>query len=347
MHALSKRALTALLGIFCCAGGSLFALDIKGIDYMSITELARTCGMRYRTVVKGKIQKVYNKTAGMAFEVNSRRTILNGRTIYLGHPAALHKGALHIARRDFKKTISPVLYPQKSETPPRLFHIVVDAGHGGKDKGAQNKKYRVSEKSVTLDIASRLGKELKKDGYKVSYTRTSDHFVELEDRSKAANEEKADMFLSVHCNAASAHVSGLETFALTPRWMPSTSAGKISKSDAKDYNGNIYDDWSQLLAYYIQDSLVRATGAEDRGVKRARFAVLRDVKMPAALVECGFISNNGDCAKLLNPSYRQQLAQGVAQAVIRYHNTLRRLHSKKPAASKPPRPAKRAYTKKG
>ena len=329
MPLLSRRAFMAMLGLSLCAGGPLFALDIGGIDYMSIAELARTCGMRYRTVAKGKTQRVYSKAVGMVFEINSRKITLNDRILYLGHPVASYKGMLYIARRDFRKTISPILYPQKNGKPPRLFHIALDAGHGGKDRGAQNKKYRASEKAIALDIALRLGRELKKNGYKVSYTRTSDRFIELDDRSKAANAGKADMFLSIHCNAASPSVSGLETFALTPRWMPSTSTAKVSRSDAKGYNGNDCDEWNQLLAYYIQDSLLRTTASEDRGVKRARFAVLRDAKMPAALIECGFISNNSDCAKLLSPSYRQRLAQGIAQAVIRYHNTLRRLRSKR------------------
>ncbi len=329
MSVLSRRGFLALLAGICCVANPLMALDVKGIDYMSISELARVCGMRYTALGKTKSQSVFSNTLKMSFELHSRKMELNGRILYLGHAVAKNKNMLYISRRDFRKTILPIIYPKKNGTPPKLFHIVIDAGHGGKDVGAQNKRLKAVEKNINLDIALKIGRELKKNGYKVSYTRTKDRFLELPQRAKAANSGKADLFLSIHCNAAGASVSGLETFALTPRWMPSTSSSKRAKSDNIEHNGNANDEWNQLLAYYIQDSMLRSTKAEDRGVKRARFVVLREVKMPAALIECGFISNNAECANLMSAKYRQKLAQTIASGVIRYHNTLRRLRSKR------------------
>ena len=140
-----------------------------------------------------------------------------------------------------------------------------------------------------------------------------------------ANGARANMFLSIHCNAAAnSSVSGVETFAMTPRWAPSTSGKKLSRSDGTAHPGNANDGWNQLLAYYIQRSLAAATKRPDRGVKRARFAVLRDLKMPGALIECGFITNPSEARSLGSAAYRQKIAEAVASAVYQYHKTLRR-----------------------
>ncbi len=318
----------SLLGI-ACAVSNVDALTLKGIEYIPISQLAQMCGMRYRTILAGKSQTVYSKYSSMEFSVNSRLMEINNTKVWLGHPVAVSNAMLYIAKRDYFKTISPILFPQNNGTPKKLFHIFIDAGHGGKDRGAMNKKYRVPEKAVNLDIAMRLGNELKKNGYKVSYSRTKDVALELADRAAMANSLKADLFLSIHCNAAAPSISGVETFALTPRAMPSTNSSKITKAEYIKYNGHFNDDWNQMLAYYIQRALKTATKSPDRGVKRARFAVLKPVKMPASLIEVGFISNNGECVKLMSSKYRQFLAQTIANAVINYHNTSRRIARKR------------------
>ena len=93
----------------------------------------------------------------------------------------------------------------------------------------------------------------------------------------------------------------------------------------KKLPGNKSDLWNQLLSYYIQRSLKAVTGAEDRGVKRARFAVLRDLNMTGALIECGFITNPTEGSKLGSAKYRQSVANAIANAIMSYHSTLRRL----------------------
>ena len=163
----------------------------------------------------------------------------------------------------------------------------------------------------------------------MSYSRTRDEFIELADRPKKANALRADLMVSVHCNAASPSISGIETFALTPRSMPSTTSRGVSKSDHVAYDGHSNDEWNQLLAYYIQRSLHYTTRSPDRGVKRARFAVLKSPKMPATLVECGFISNNYECKNMATAAYRQRIATTIANAIMNYHATLRRLSSKR------------------
>lgn len=326
MPILSRR--NFLLGMLfpSFAASELFALDIKGIDYMPISELARTCGMRYKTISPRKTQTVYSKYSRMTFSVNDRNMKLNDLTVWLGHPIAESRGMLYISRRDFRKSIAPVLYPQNSGKPPTLFTIVLDAGHGGKDNGTQNTRLGVKEKSVALDIVVRLSTILKSNGYKILLTRKTDKFVELSDRAEYANKSRANLFVSVHCNAASSKsVSGVETFAVTPQWMPSTASSRQTKSDNIKVPGNDSDNWSQLLSYYIQRSIRAATGSPDRGVKRARFAVLKSTKMPATLIEVGFLSNTSECRRLATSSYRQKIADAIASGIMTYHRTLRRL----------------------
>ena len=320
---LSRREfLSGLLAV--AAASNAGAAGTDSVDYISIPQLAALCGMRY-TRLSGKKQSVYSKYSRFDFELHSRAMSLNGTTVWLCFPVICKGSNLFIAKRDYVKSIAPIVFPQKNEKPSNLFRIVIDAGHGGKDNGAMNAKYGLKEKAVALDIAMRLGRELKKNGYDVSYTRTKDVFKELADRPKMANGARADMFLSLHCNAAAnPSVSGIETFAMTPRWAPSTSGKKLSRSDGVAHLGNANDGWNQMLAYYIQKSLAAATKRPDRGVKRARFAVLRDLKMPGALIECGFITNQSEARSLGSAADRQKIAEAIASAVYRYHKTLRR-----------------------
>ena len=296
---------------------------------MSLRELARVCGMRMTALKGNKFQSVYSKTSRMSFEVNSRNFTLNNVSVWLGHPVVKRGKMLYIAKNDYLKTILPVLFPQNLDNIPKVFHIYLDAGHGGKDVGAQNRALKMTEKAVALDVTLRLGRIRRKNGYRVSFSRTSDKFVELSDRAEDAANKRADLFLSIHCNAASPSVSGVETFAMTPRFMPSTSSGALSRSDRTSHAGNITDGWNQLFAYYVQRGLAAATRSDDRGVKRARFAVLKRTPMPSALVEIGFLSNNAEARKLSSAVYRQRIADSLANSIMRYHSTIRRLQKMK------------------
>ncbi len=304
---------------------SLLALDVNGISYISLSQYAKMTGMNYNTLVRGKKMNVFSKYNRLSFEVHSRAVRVNGYFVNLGHPVAVSKGMLYLSKRDAYKTLAPILSPTHLKNPRVPFRVVIDAGHGGRDKGAENKYYGIKEKDVNLDIALRLGRALQQMGYKVSYTRTKDVFIDLEHRPVIANRRGADLFISIHSNAAvNKGVSGVETYALTPTWLPSSSSTKLRKSDTESYAGNNVDGWSQLLSYSIQRSLVDTTDSDDRGARRARFAVLRTATMPACLVEVGFISNKAECSKLANKSYRQNVANAIARGVARYASIVRR-----------------------
>jgi N-acetylmuramoyl-L-alanine amidase len=259
---------------------------------------------------------------------------LGGVRIWLDRAVIEDNGNLYIARRDFDKSLSPVLAPQAVSV-PKLRTIVIDPGHGGKDPGKQNLSLGINEKTMALDVVRRLKFILEAKGYKVFVTRARDNFVELEDRAGYANRLKADLFVSIHFNAGPTSVTGIETYCLTPAGQHSTNDAH-SAGDTGEETGNKNDRWNVLLGYYMQKTLVDRLDVVDRGVRRARFAVLRDINCPGVLVECGFMSNPGEAARIATPLHRESLAQGVSDAVALYHARIYKLAQsaavKKPVA---------------
>lgn len=170
--------------------------------------------------------------------------------------------------------------------------VFLDAGHGGKDPGAVGNGMK--EKDINLSVALKIGNILKNHGVNVGYSRTTDVFVELQDRAIMANNFGADVFVSIHCNAFNnATAQGVETFS----YPGSTNGAKLAKS--------------------IQDSIIASKlYTKDRGTKTANFAVLRLTKMPAALVELAFITNTQDAEILRNR--QDDLAVAIAKGILEH-----------------------------
>lgn len=160
----------------------------------------------------------------------------------------------------------------------KKFVLVIDAGHGGDDAGACGLQAR--EKDITLKIAQRLGKRIRRRcrNVEVILTRYEDEFISLEDRAGMANYFNADLFLSIHVNAAPVRASGTETFI---------------------YRGT-RSVWSEIIARMIQEEYATQGKRKNRGVKQANFLVLRKTAMPSVLTEVGFISDPGEEQFLLS-----------------------------------------------
>lgn len=172
--------------------------------------------------------------------------------------------------------------------------IVLDAGHGGKDQGASGGN--AIEKEITLAITRKTEKILKDAGYKVKMTREDDTFVELTERAEYANRKDAKVFVSIHCNSSEeGEGNGIETFY----------------SEQKGEDG-------MKLAQLIQENLIMQTEARDREVKTADYTVIVRTKMPAVLVETGFLSNDTERALLGQEEYQNKLAKGIADGIINY-----------------------------
>ncbi len=214
--------------------------------------------------------------------------------------------------------------------------IVIDAGHGGKDPGAVGKG-GTKEKTVTLAIALKLGKLFgEKTNVKVAYTRTTDEFISLKDRTKFANNQNAKLFVSIHCNASKKRsAAGFETFFLSPSRNDEAQAVAMLENEAIQYeeNRHEYGDFtnekfilanmmqsvfvkeSEELADYVQKGLAKKMTFKNRGVSQGPFYVLMGASMPSILVEAAFISNKSEEKYLNSQAGQQAIAEGIFQGL--------------------------------
>ena len=304
------------------------ALTVNGVEYTELRSVAGNLGMKTRWVEKEKILLLESKWTDMRFEIHKREMFLNGKRLFMGYPVIASRGKFLICADDFNYLIKPILTPQLFKPVPGLRHIVIDAGHGGDDPGAENDALKLREKALTLDLSRKLEEELERHGFAVSMTRRKDVFIPLEERCQIANRLKADLFISVHFNATGkAEVSGLETYALTPPNQPSTSRSTLADSDRERYRGQEQGAWNTLLAYYVQRSMVDSLQVADRGLKRAQFTVLRELEMPGILVECGFVTHSTEGRNIGSSAYRDRLAKSMVEGILVYQRTLTRLRN--------------------
>lgn len=255
----------------------------------------------------------------VVFKVGSREAKLNGLRLFLGEPVLVHKGAPVAATIDLERFVLPILRPARITRKP-VRTIVLDAGHGGNDSGTRNQARKLNEKTFTLDVAKRLQTLLADGSWQVLMTRTDDRFIELADRAAFANKAKADLFISIHFNAVAAgsDVRGTETYVLTPQFQRSTSSAKTGPQDKVAYPGNRHDTRNAVLGYHMHRQLLAKLKSEDRGYKRARFAVLRLVDCPGVLVEAGYLSNDAEAAKIANADYRGDIVEALYAAIQAY-----------------------------
>ncbi len=303
-------------------GAPAAAFKLNGNSYIEARSFFARFGLKATWVERGKTMRLQSSVARIEIEDNKRDVAMNGLRVLMGEPAVERDGALYISRIDAEKLFQPLLSPSSVASPaaPALRVIVIDAGHGGQDTGTQNKTFKLDEKKFTLDVSMRLRTLLIQQGYKVVMTRTDDRFVELPRRAEIANQAGADLFISIHFNAVagSPTVRGSETYVMTPQFQRSTSSAKREASDNVLNPGNRYDPWNALLGYHIHNQVIDSLRGEDRGFKRARFAVLRLVNSPGVLVEAGYLSNNDEARRIATPAYRASLAEALAQGVRAY-----------------------------
>lgn len=250
---------------------------------------------------------------------NSVEFYINGLKFNLSYPITEVDGKLAVSRMDLTKVIEPVLRPSKIKGAEKVDTIVLDAGHGGHDRGALS-PYGC-EADFTLDVVRRTRALLMQAGFKVVLTRSNDTFISLNERTRIANQYTNALFISVHFNSGGAG-TGLETYTLAPRGVPSMMADGPRVSDLDQCAGNVNDAQNMALATATHASLVVRSRMFDRGIKRARFVVIRDITIPGVLIEGGFLSNLYDAKLVAMPAYRQQMASCILQATMNYRRAV-------------------------
>ncbi|HFR3406479.1 TPA: GBS Bsp-like repeat-containing protein [Streptococcus suis] len=200
----------------------------------------------------------------------------------------------------------------------RSYTVYIDPGHGGRDSGASYGG--VHEKNLALSVSNKLRDNLVQRGINVLMTRDGDYDVDFKtERSRMTNESNADLFISIHFNATGAGVSnssGIETYwyQYDPEYQP-----KINK---EMHNNPTRLAESEILANKVQESLIKETGAVNRGVRRETFAVLRETAIPAILVELGFMDNPSELQVIKQDSYHTRLAKALAQGVMNWYGAV-------------------------
>ncbi len=292
--------------------------EFSGRGYLRLADWGRANHFEFQWLKRDEVLELSNRSSRLVFARDSRDAELNGVNVGLSYPIVFREGACYISELDLERTLAPVLSPPKERSRARVRNIVIDPGHGGKDPGNLDGSHQ--EKKYTLLLADELCGQLRSAGFKASLTRTTDFFIPREMRPEIARRRAADLFLSLHWNSLESgrsEVRGVQTFCLTPAGASSSNAGgEVIDAGAKP--GNRHDGGNMLLAYELQKSLVRTLGLVDRGVRRARFAVLCAAEMPSALIEGGFMSHPAESKRIYDPAYRRQMAQAIVAGVVAY-----------------------------
>lgn len=326
------------------------ARTIGGVEYIPLEKLCGSYDVRYKWdgyINTAKIEKGRNE---IVLRAGSGTILVNGAHKKMKSPAVLSFGQMYVPVSFVNKDFGDILGVETArEAAPkevvlegpkiyRISTVVIDAGHGGKDPGATGRRFRLREKSMTLSIAKKLGSILERSGMRVVYTRKNDNFIPLPKRSDVANNAGADLFVSVHINASrSKSLNGFECYYLSDatddnaRALEAFEDSSVSMNEkatvehSRQLDKTLWDlaltenrTESLELANYICDSVEAGREADVRGVRTARFYVLKHTNIPSVLVEIGYLSNRSEEIKLKDPAYLDRMTELVAGGILKY-----------------------------
>jgi len=296
-----------------------FTVPIEETELVRSDRLADLLGLSERWVVAGTRLAMDGPAGSLAIESDRREAQARGVRIFLGEPVTAASGHLYVTRTDVERLLIPIFQGTGARGLGPVRTIAVDAGHGGHDNGTMNREMGLKEKDLTLDVAKRVKTALHSRGFEVIMTRTGDEFVPLEQRPQSAH--VADLFISIHFNATeNSTSSGTETYILSPAGQASTGTNLPYTGNMASVPGNRWDAPSTVFGFIVQSRLLKEMGTLDRGLKHARFAVLRDLPCPGILVESAFLSNDAEAARVASETFRARLAENLAGSILAYAN---------------------------
>jgi len=309
------------ISLFCAAAraGDWTIIRYGGRDHVTMRNVAEFYGLGdyQRTSMTIRLGPAGRSLRGA---IGSNELYINNLKFILSYPIEEVGGEPVVSRMDLTKIIEPVLRPSRIRDAAVIDSVVLDPGHGGHDNGAAS--VWGNEKTYALDVAWRAKALLEAQGLIVFMTRTTDEFIPLEERVRFANSHPNALFIAIHFNSGGSDASGIETYTLAPRGVPSMAADGPMLSDLRPCAGNVCDAENMALACATHASLICHARLYDRGIKRARFVVIRDIAIPGVLIEGGFLSNPGDARQIATAQYRQEEAQCIAIAVRNYRNAV-------------------------
>jgi N-acetylmuramoyl-L-alanine amidase len=300
------------------AAGDWKIIKVRGSDYLSVDNISQFYGLPAGIAVSGEKVEFDSVKNPLEFVSGSREVMINGARSWLCFPVIEQDGKYLVSRTDVAKTIEPLVRPHRVQNVGKVQTVVLDPGHGGYDRG-QVSRFGY-EKDFALDVARKLRPLLQAKGLRVIMTREGDYFVPLEVRAQIANAARDSIFVSIHFNATNddPNATGFEIFSFTPRGAPSTSDSAVAPSALSTQPGSTVDAQSMALSACIYHSLLGHLPEYDRGIKRARFAVLRLTKVPAVLIEGGFLTEKGECKLIAQKDWRTRLAHAIGVGIESY-----------------------------
>lgn len=304
------------------------AVSYKGSDFITLSSLQNF--YYFKKSKKGKTITLENTKVKMIVKSGSQECRLNGVLFILSHPITAYKSDHLISRTDLVNLIDPVMRPTYIKRAKTFNTVVLDAGHGGKDPGSRG--FFSHEKEYTIKIARLIRDILQKKGYRVVMTRNSDVFISLANRVNIANRYPNAIFVSIHFNSGQSKANGIETFTISPVGVPHMGR-RARAGDARAVPGNIMGSASVALATAVHSRTLMYLNKKeygnnfkiaDRGIKHARFNVLTGIKIPAILLEGGFLSNRAEAGKVHSYAYQKTLASAVVRAIDVYRQSINR-----------------------
>lgn len=295
-------------------------LRAEGRDYVSFANVAQFYRFPKFSQVSRNVS-LRDDRRGIRAQGGTSEYFINGVRFFSHFPLIARGDENLISTMDVAKVIEPVLRPNKISGGKEIDTVVLDPGHGGDDSGTAGPWG--SEKNYALDVALAAREDLLRAGFKVEMTRANDKAATLEERVAFANRFPNAVFISLHFNST-AGASGVESYTLAPDGAPTNAATEEhpGSTETKWFEGNRQDAVNIALAAAVHASILSRVSVFDRGVRHARFQVLRDIQIPAVLVEAGFLNDPVEGAHIATASYRQKLGQSVAAAVTTYNRAV-------------------------
>lgn len=320
--------------------------SLNGTTYYALAPLCELKGISLKYDTFSRTANLLKDNHSIDLMVSDNLILVDKRAVLLDHPIDIYQGVIVVPVK-FKEQILDTLFkPVKAVASRRggspfssvIKKVVIDPGHGGYDPGAIGRRTGLREKDVNLDIAKRLASRLRADGIEVVMTRSTDKFIPLGTRVNIANNSKADIFISIHSNASrTSSLYGFEVYYVSPSVSDSSRASYAAKNAYLNLDSSCFASQSQNLKTILWDMIYTYNRAESinlsryvcrsaadnlnvrvLGVKDARFAVLRGARMPAILVEVGFLSNPKEEQLLKDGYYREKLSQSIRDGLCNY-----------------------------
>ena len=332
------RNLIIFLSLLFFTGGCATA-SVKGKKESTLKDLCEKNQIEWQWDSVSQVVTLNYQGLQAKAMVGSNLVIINNEQIFLSVPLKRKRDVVFVPF-DFEPRVIERLKGLSYDYGVKKFKLImIDPGHGGKDPGAIGKS-GLQEKEVVLDISQRLKSSLQQKGMEVEMTRTADEFIPLEDRSLIAHKAKADLFVSVHANSSRArNASGLEVYYLrdltaevkkdifkVTKYRDVFSQFSMEKN-IPVLNEILFDMMhlykqaeSKRLAEHLTQDTADAIHSKSRGSMAAGFSVLRNTLIPAVLIEVGFLSNKAEESLLATDSYRQKIADGICESILKYAN---------------------------